>query len=177
MKRLLRSWVFWVFVLPPPLVTLVLYSYRVTESYVCTGCLSDREVTQWRLIFGDYEMIPLGWERATQRESRFLTEVLPPGHAHRWRIQGGDAIAVLVESPTTFWAGPEVQPELGSIAYHWESVPEFRDFLRGMPWKEVVVVLLTPREPADPEGRRLTRLGEAWMSEFHGRTGLLRLPR
>ena len=93
MKRLLRSWVFWVFVALPLAATLTLLTYQERNHYVCAGCRATVTRTQWRVGVWMSASLPLSP----------VSESVPgsTGHAHTWRFRQGSPYYFL----GTVWGG------------------------------------------------------------------------
>ena len=78
MKRLLKSWVFWAFIVLVPTGVVLTCCWKVEESLVCTKCGSERDFSQWRFIIFGHEAFPLSEARQTE----FPTE--SSEHRHVW---------------------------------------------------------------------------------------------
>jgi hypothetical protein len=62
MKRLLKSWVIWAFVLPPFASLAALLVGHVRSDDICPGCVSTRVRTGWYAGTPDHRLPVVRWE-------------------------------------------------------------------------------------------------------------------
>ena len=87
MKRLLKSWVFWAFVVPPlTLVTVVGVWSRTAQGYCRCGSAINQ--SEWRLGFEAWTL-SLGGPSQDVSTSRLCLMALPADHSHDWDWRGG----------------------------------------------------------------------------------------
>ena len=171
MKRLLKSWVFWTFVMPPFALLLAWVSGLITRHESCRACLSTRSRTHGYVGWRRYT-VQLTPKSDSRVESWFRRDFLPDSHVHSWGLVR-EWTSTLVFSETGVGSGAEAR----ELAVFYESVPEFREFLREKVRRgevakdDVMEALRLPRylEPPqrlDPEIQRLLSLGNSWKEEF-----------
>lgn len=109
------------------IAALVLH-YKERNSYSCQLCSSQKDVFQWRVGWWMGASVPLTprWERV--RESHFLHDFFPTGHAHDWKFAQGSPYHFF----GTSWSGCALgagrhQSELCQM---YELSPEFRSFIQ-----------------------------------------------
>lgn len=84
MKRLLKSWVFWVFVAVPAAGAVARFTYRHAQVRVCSRCFTEKEETQWRLGVEGTRSVPLLPLREETRETRVHLDDWAGPHEHAW---------------------------------------------------------------------------------------------
>ncbi|HEX7896300.1 MAG TPA: hypothetical protein VF950_00875 [Planctomycetota bacterium] len=159
MKRLLKSWVFWVFIALPLGATAAYFTYQRRDNYECV-CASRQVRSQWHFGFSGTS-VPLSAISETTRTSRFLLDFPDPVHAHVWGFRQGSPYYLL----GTSWGGCGVggREVRNDLLRSYEAVPKFADSLQA----RIQRGELTPAEVlAALRAPETTAAGNAWMAEW-----------
>jgi len=157
-KRLLKSWVFWVFVALPLAVSLAFFTYRHKRGHACSKCFSEWETIQWRLGVEDRWDVPLWPSRVDAFETRVhLDGWAGDAHVHRhdWGVAG----------PARMYTGTE------ELLETYETNAAFRAFMlakreRGEVTRAAFLGAL------DPFAGHPDRSFEKWWKEFQERSSV-----
>jgi hypothetical protein len=122
MKRLLKSWVFWAFVVP--LTAAFLFAIEIRWDYSYCRCGSNMKVTSLRL---GYEGVA-GRMGLSQKEilSLLAREILPASHVHAWAWRHGRSQGAILGTLSCGGNAP-----VTGFARSYELFPEFRAWLKG----------------------------------------------
>lgn len=172
MKRLLKSWVFWAFAVPPFALAASLLIGRVRSEEFCQDCLSTRWVTHGYAGLPRGGSLQVSPKRREVVESHYLRDFLSGSHVHTWALKRRSTSTLFSSTSGVGRAGGP-----NDLGVSYESTPGFREFLlRKLDAGEVakedaMEALRLPRympEIVRLEGRhqRLIRLGKSWMEEY-----------
>ena len=145
MKRLLKSWVLWVFIVP----LLAAATIGVGSRSAHGSCLCGAGILKagWWVGFDGWTW-PLGAPVETVSPSRLTSEVLPGTHAHVWDWRGGSRRCLLYGSSRCGGA-----PVVSGLYVRYESRPAFRGWLRAQVTSGAIsrqAVELAVMNPATP---------------------------
>jgi hypothetical protein len=122
MKRLLKSWVFWLFAAPGLLAGAVVLLHFEEASYGC-ACGSRRKVRRLHAGLGR-SLVSVG-SIASERPSEFYSDLIATRHSHAWASSGGLFLS----------SGPLGRISCGvshtcPLADVYDRMPDFRSWLR-----------------------------------------------
>ena len=161
MKRLLKSWVFWMFVALPLGATAAYFTFQKRDNYECGGCASKQVRSQWHFGLWASASVPLSPVFERTLSSRFSRDFPDPAHEHGWVFRQGAPYYFF----GTSWGGCGVRGRvvLNDLLISYEAVPAFADFLQAriasgqLSEEDVRVALRSPET---------TAAGNAWMAEW-----------
>jgi hypothetical protein len=174
MKRLLRSWVFWGFIVLPLIFTLACFiqPIRILES--CRHCGTSRTSRQWRMGSPDLS-VPLQPASETIAPSLLVQELWFPEHSHAWRVRRLQTVSLFGSEADSdsFRCKLRINPFIGQF----ERDPEFRRFVRSkLDRKETNSIQIAAvarlsayaavRGDSDPAEEALARVLDDWYAGF-----------
>ena len=127
MKRLLKSWVFWAFVVPP-VVAALSYGVLRRDDILNCACGSGREQSRLWVGIPDGPGLPFFPLGSSERPSPIFTEILGAAHDHAWRESNSHSFSLWGR-----YGGPGciLRAPVPNVAYFYAYRPPFRDWLKG----------------------------------------------
>jgi hypothetical protein len=124
-KRLLKSWVFWAFVVPPVVGALALGVLRQVDVEEC-ACGSRRAERSWRFGWVEVGSFPITPGVVSETPSAFFTDLVSSLHAHAWGRSDGQT-----SSLRGLHGGYGVmRPEARDVAHLYQHDPAFSAWLK-----------------------------------------------
>ena len=174
MKRLLKNWVFWAFVVPPFASLAVLMVGHSRSEDICRSCVSTRVRNGFYVGTRDHRLPVFGWEPELF-ESWCRRDFLPASHVHIWYLTRLTTSNLIGSQSGVTTASPP-----NRLADAYQSNPAFREFLLAKIKKgevvqeDVLEALRLPRfswGPPPYETQRLLDLWKSWEEEFAASPG------
>jgi len=168
MKRLLKSWVFWLFVAVPLGWAIVRFTYHHSRVTFCGDCYSECVESQWRFGLEGGRNWPLAPLAEELFESRVHLDGWTPPHDHRsgWVVTGRRALTdyddpeglfALYENDAAFRVFLLAKREKGEVTRS--------DFLAALGPPFSILSSASEIEAANRRARM-----KPWLEEFHRRS-------